>query len=118
MSQAGRPRPRYIAFKVDADRRVGRQAVANALKGRARHEGLAGDAMPRLTRYDFPHGVVWADHRWADQVRAMLGRITWVVEGGQKVPVGLEAILTSGTIKRLTQRTGVLRERGKKPGGD
>lgn len=110
MSQAGRPRPRYIALRIQGATPISRKAFQNALKGRARHEEIPDTAV-KLTRYEWPHAVVWCDHRWAPQVRAMLPNMTWAVEAAQKVPVAVETLGTSGTIKTLTTRLGILRER-------
>lgn len=105
------PRPRYVAFEVAAAVPVSRKAFANALKGRARHEGWPDGDGPHLTRYAFPHGIVRVEHTRLADARALLPGITWVQEGGERVEVAVRTLLASGTLRALTERLGVLRER-------
>ena len=111
MSKVSMPRPRYLAFEVKAATPVSRRAFANALKGRARHEGWADADGPHLTRYAFPHGIVRVEHTHAAKGRALLAGVTWAVEGGARVELTVEPLSTSGTLKALTDRVGVLKER-------
>lgn len=111
MSKVAMPRPRYVAFEVKAAAPVSRRAFANALKGRARHEGWPDADGPHLTRYAFPHGIVRVEHSRAAACRALLGAVTWAVEGGARVELAVRTLSTSGTLKALTGRVGVLRER-------
>lgn len=112
MSQAGRPRPRYIACTVTAGAPVSRRALQNALTGQARKAGIADDLLPKVTRYEQPDAVVWSDHRVAGEVRRVLQGMTWAIEGDKRVALEVETLDTSGTIRRLTRRTGALRRRG------
>lgn len=111
MSKVSMPRPRYIAFKLEAERPVSRRALANALKGRARHDGWPDADAPVLTRYAWPHGIVRVEHLHLDKARALLAAVTWAVEGDAKVALKLKALSTSGTLKALTERIGVLQRR-------
>lgn len=111
MSKVSMPRPRYVAFELKAGTPVSRRAFANALKGRARHEGWADADGPHLTRYAFPHGIVRVEHSRAAACRALLAAVTWAVEGGARVEVEVRTLSTSGTLKALTTRVGVLKER-------
>lgn len=117
MSKAHFPHWRYIAFRVRGDRAVSRRAMQNAVTGRSRKEGVADDDLPRLTRYAWPHGIVRVHHHRLAAARDWLPRITWAVQEGQKVPLRLDTLSASGTIKSLTDRLGILRERGPTDGG-
>ncbi|MEA3137034.1 MAG: hypothetical protein QOC71_1315 [Thermoplasmata archaeon] len=111
MSKVAMPRPRYLAFEVKAATPVSRRAFANALKGRARSEGWPDSEGPHLTRYAFPHGIVRVEHTRSADCRALLGGVTWAVEGGARVELAVRTLSTSGTLKALTDRVGVLKER-------
>jgi RNase P/RNase MRP subunit POP5 len=111
MSKVSMPRPRYVAFELKAASPVSRRAFANALKGRARHEGWPDADGPHLTRYAFPHGIVRVEHSRAAACRALLEAVTWAVEGGARADFTVRTLSTSGTLKALTDRVGVLRER-------
>ena len=111
MSKVSMPRPRYLAFEVKGAAPVSRRAFSNALKGRARHEGWPDADGPHLTRYAFPHGIVRVEHTRAAECRALLAGVTWAVEGGARVELAVATLSTSGTLKALTDRVGVLKER-------
>ena len=105
------PRPRYVAFELASATPVSRKAFANALRGRARHEGWPDADGPHLTRYAYPHGIVRVEHTHADKARRLLAAVTWAVEDGGKVELAVRTLSTSGTLKALTDRVGVLKER-------
>jgi RNase P/RNase MRP subunit POP5 len=105
------PRPRYVAFRIDGAKPVSRRAFNNALKGRARHEGWADADGPHLTRYGWPHGIVRVEHTHLARCRELLARVTWAVDGDAKVDLRVETLSSSGTLKALTERVGVLAER-------
>ena len=111
MSKVSMPRPRYLAFEVKAASPVSRRAFSNALKGRARHEGWSDADGPHLTRYAFPHGIVRVEHTRAAACRTLLAGLTWAVEGAARVELSVRTTSTSGTLKALTGRVGVLKER-------
>jgi RNase P/RNase MRP subunit POP5 len=105
------PRPRYLAFEVQAAAPVSRRAFANALKGRARQEGWSDGDGPHLTRYAFPHGIVRVEHTRQAAARDLLPRVTWVMEGVSRVDLAVRTLSASGTLKALTGRLGILTER-------
>ncbi len=111
MSKISMPRPRYLAFEVKAAAPVSRRAFSNALRGRARHEGWTDADGPHLTRYAFPHGIVRVEHTRAADCRALLAGVTWAVEGAARIDLAVRPLSTSGTLKALTERVGVLKER-------
>lgn len=109
MSKAHDPHWRYVALELDGPRPVSRRSLQNAIVGRARREGVS-DA-PQLTRYAWPHAIVKVHHHALAAARAWLGRIDFAVEGEQKVPLRVRTLSSSGTIKALTDRLGILQER-------
>jgi len=111
MSKAHDPHWRYVAFRLHGTRALSRRAVQNAVKGRARKDGVPDDFAPQLTRYEWPHAIVRVDHRHLADLRASLPRITWAVEDTMRVDVRVETLSSSGTIRALTDRLGVLRQR-------
>lgn len=111
MSKVSMPRPRYVAFRIDAATPVSRRAFANALKGRARHEGWTDADGPHLTRYAWPHGIVRVEHTHLAKCRALLPAVTWAMEGGTRVEIAVVTLSSSGTLKALTTRLGVLEGR-------
>lgn len=108
------PRPRYIAFRLTGTP-ISRRAFANALRGRARHEGWSDGQGPHLTRYAWPHGIVRVEHTEQSKARELLGRITWATEGTARAELTVETVGASGTLKALTGRVGFLRERDSPP---
>lgn len=105
------PRPRYVAFQVTGAQPVSRRAFGNALKGRARQEGWGDNDGPHLTRYGWPHGIVRVEHTRQAACRHLLPTVTWAMEGGARVELAVETLSSSGTLKALTERLGVLKER-------
>lgn len=110
MSKVSMPRPRYVAFRLAAATPVSRKAFGNALKGRARQAGWS-DAGPHLTRYAWPHGIVRVEHTHLARCRELLPTVAWAVEGSARVDLAVETLSSSGTLKALTERLGVLQER-------
>ena len=105
MSKVSMPRPRYIAFRIDAATPLPRRAVGNAL--RAASKGWPEDQAPKLTRYEWPHGIVRVEHTEQADAKRLLAAIT-AMDG---IPVKVETLSASGTLKALTTRIGVLTKR-------
>lgn len=105
MSKVSMPRPRYIAFRIEAAAPLQRRSVGNAL--RSASKGWAEGTAPQLTRYEWPHGIVRVEHTEQAAARKLLAGIT-VMEGA---PVKVETLSASGTLKALTTRIGVLTKR-------
>ena len=104
MSKVSMPRPRYVAFRIDGPKELARKSVSAAL--RAATKGWAEGTAPQLTRYAWPHGIVRVEHTHATQARALLAALR-DIEG----PVAVVPLSTSGTLKALTDRIGVLERR-------
>ena len=115
VSKAHDPHWRYVAFRLHGETPLSRRAVQNAVLGRARREGVPDDEAPQLTRYEWPHAIVRVHHFHLAAVREWLPRITWAVEAAARVPVTVETLSSSGTIRALTRRLGILEERGRPP---
>jgi RNase P/RNase MRP subunit POP5 len=105
------PRPRYVAFRVDAAAPISRRAFGNALRAAAKSAGWAEADGPHLTRYEWPHGIVRVDHAALSRCRALLPTLGEAVEAGGRVSMAVETLSSSGTLKALTDRLGILRER-------
>lgn len=116
MSKAHWDHYRYIAFKLEGPT-VTRRAADHGIRGRARKDGIPDDKMPQLTRYEWPYGIVKIDHKFDRTLRDSLTKWHFVVMQGEKVRVDAKPLSTSGTIKALTTRLGVLQKRlGPAPG--
>lgn len=114
MSKAHDPHWRYVAFRLEG-RPVSRRALQNALKGTARRHGVPEEHLPQLTRYAWPHAITRIDHRHLEDLRALLPRIQWAIEGDERVALAVETLSSSGTIAALTRRLGILEERSRRP---
>ncbi|MGB0653068.1 MAG: hypothetical protein ACPGQL_07685 [Thermoplasmatota archaeon] len=115
MSRPDKPKWRYIALRLQAPTPISRRGFGNALKGQVRKAEL--DPPPELTRFEWPHAIVRADHTNHLEARKMLAGMTWAIEAAAKVPLQVETLSTSGTIRRVTKRVRFLQERGPAAGG-
>lgn len=111
MSKAHDPHWRYIALRLDGDRAVSRRSLQNALLGRARKEDVADADAPQLTRYAWPHAIVKVHHHQMARARDWLPRVDFAVDG-DRVALTVQTLGASGTIRSLTERLGILDERG------
>ena len=93
-------RKRYIAFKIVAPRNIQRWELIGALQRRAEQMGMAGEglARPWLTTYKENRGVLRCAHTNTDSAIELLTSITEL--GEDSLPVTIETIVTSGTIKQ------------------
>lgn len=110
MSKAHMPHWRYVALRLSGQK-IGRRALQSALTGQARKHGIPDDRLPNLTRFDWPHAIVRFRHMDADAGRNWLPDMGWAIEGDKKHAIKVETMLTSGTIKTLTDRLGILQKR-------
>lgn len=104
--RAGDPKVRYIGFRMASDRAVPRQALIAAIKrtGRALDRDAFESAEPWLTRYDGQRGIVRCHHHGADFTRTLLNAVEKVRIDDDEVPVDLETVGTSGTIRALVTK--------------
>lgn len=105
MSKISMPRPRYVAFRITAEKAVPRRAISQAL--RQASATWVESTAPQLTRYEWPHGIVRVEHMHQAAARDLLNTLS--VIDGQAVTV--ETLSASGTLKALTDRLGVLAKR-------
>ncbi len=113
MSKAHDPHWRYIALALGGGPAT-RRGLQNAVLGRARKEGVPDDEAPQLTRFAWPHAIVKVHHHRLAEARDWLPRVAFVVEGGEKLPITVATMKSSGTIRTLTDKLGILQERGSK----
>lgn len=107
MSKVSMPRPRYVAFRIDAAKPVARRGLANALRDACKAAAWPADRPLQLTRFAWPHGIVRVEHTEAAAARGLLASVG-ACEGQ---PVAVQGLGTSGTLKALTTRLGFLQER-------
>lgn len=104
--RAGDDKVRYVAFRVEVDQDVPRQAMIQAIQQAGRHldaEGFdAADVW--LTRFDGARGIVRCRHRGAAFTRELLGGLDHISIAKIDVPVRVETVGTSGTIRAVVQR--------------
>lgn len=100
---AGDPRVRYIGFRLHTERPVDRKALIEAIRRTGRRFEGAEAAAPWLTRYDGTLGVVRCIHAGVAVTRKILDAIEEVPVDGASVPVRVETLATSGTIRTLTE---------------
>lgn len=102
----GEPRVRYIGFRLDAapdaSARVDRRSLIEALRRAGRDLEGYDAAQPWLTRFDGRLGIVRSTHTGTDTVRTLLARVDRIQVEGKEVPVKIEPLATSGTIRTLT----------------
>jgi RNase P/RNase MRP subunit POP5 len=107
MSKVSMPRPRYVAVRLEGPTPLPRRAVADLVRDAARRQGWERGMEPQLTRYEWPHAIVRVDHTLVAQARALLAAL-----GRHGLPA--TTLSTSGTLKALTGRLGILQERGER----
>lgn len=105
MSKIAMPRPRYVAFRIEAERPIARRAVGQALR-QASADWPQGTA-PQLTRYEWPHGIVRVEHTQQAAAGALLAGL----QNMEGLSVRVRTLSASGTLKALTQRIGALTQR-------
>lgn len=110
MSKAHFPHWRYVALHLEGTP-VSRRALQSAIGKAARTQGVPDDDLPHLTRFQWPHAIVRVHHHQLDAARTWLPAITAVHQEGRSVALRVQTLSTSGTIKALTDRLGVLKQR-------
>lgn len=101
------PRPRYVAFRLEAAQPVTRRGLGLALRDACKACAWPAERPLQLTRFAWPYGIVRVEHTEAAAARRLLAQVVGCDgQAVQVVPLG-----TSGTLKALTTRLGVLQER-------
>ena len=104
--KAGDPKVRYIGFRVEAPEPLPRQAMIQAIQatGRATDAVRFEAAGVWLTRFDGKRGVLRCAHPGAGFAREVLNAVMTVPVSGRAIPVTIQTVGTSGTIRALTLR--------------
>ncbi len=100
-------RKRYIAFRIDAPRNIERWELIKVLQNKAMEMGMAGDgqARPWLTVYRDNRGIMRCAHVDKEKAIELLVSVTEI--GEDKLPVKIETIITSGTIKQAKAKSSI-----------
>ncbi len=101
-SKSIKPRKRYIAFKVHAPRTISRKEVIAAIRRNTQDKNTWDRVRPWLTVFDNNEGIVRCVHTAKDEAIELLSSIK--VMGMERVPITVETLGTSGTIKNAKRR--------------
>lgn len=110
MSKAHFVHWRYIAVHLEGPA-VSRRELNRAVIALGRKRDLPEDRWPSLTRYNFPHAIVRVQHMDAWACRDWLAKGLSVKHDGGTASLAVTPLSTSGTIKAVTQRLGILLKR-------
>ncbi len=101
------PRPRYVAFALAGPMPLSRRDVGQALTQAAKRPdaGWTGPP-PQLTRYSWPHGIARCEHDQLTALRTLIPTLADLLSN-----TTLRTLSSSGTLKALTERLGILAER-------
>ncbi|MGB1586361.1 MAG: hypothetical protein ACPHID_04885 [Thermoplasmatota archaeon] len=110
MSKAHFVHWRYIAVKMDGPK-LSRRELNKAVMALGRKRGLPEGRWPSLTRYEYPHAIIRVQHMDAWACRQWLAAGLAVKDGATPATLALETLSSSGTIKTLTERLGILLKR-------
>lgn len=110
MSKAHFVHWRYIAVALDGPK-VSRRDLNRAVLELGRSRGLPEDRWPSLTRYDFPHALVRVQHMDAWPCREWLAKGLTVKHNGKATSLAVATLRTSGTVKTVTEKLGILLKR-------
>ncbi len=97
-----KPRNRYIAFKVHAPRTISRKEVITAIRRNTQDKDAWDRVRPWLTVFDNNEGILRCAHTAKDEAIELLSSIK--VMGMERVPITVETLGTSGTIKNAKRR--------------
>ncbi len=106
MSKAHMPHWRYVAVHLEGEP-AGRRSLQTAITQAARAAGVPEDRLPNVTRFEWPHAIIRFRHMDVDTGRAWLASIHDL----QGSAATVTTMKTSGTIKSLTDKLGILTKR-------
>ncbi|MBM4237346.1 MAG: hypothetical protein FJ151_02545 [Euryarchaeota archaeon] len=97
MTKAARGRRRYIAFRLSPGGAVSGEEFASAL-----NKAAAGSFAkpPRMIQFDGSRGIIRCSHFDKERMIDLLNRLRL----GEEKGVGVETLMTSGTLKTLRER--------------
>ena len=99
-SESGRKR--YIAFKIKSSHTVSRKELIAAIRKSMPDKSSWERAKPWLTVFEENMGILRCAHNGKDEAVELLASIKTI--GSRKIPVVVETLGTSGTIKRAKKK--------------
>ena len=93
-----KPKIRYITFKVHSPRIFSRKEFISAIRQNISRKEVWDKMKPWLTVFQNNQGILRCNHTEVDRAKELLISIKFV--GGEQVPVTVETLGTSGTIKK------------------
>ncbi len=91
-------RKRYIAFKIHASRTITRKEFIAAIRSSVSDRNSWDRIKPWLTTFEDNCGILRCTHIAKDEALLLLSSID--VVGRERIPIKVETIYTSGTIKK------------------
>lgn len=101
-SSIERERKRYIAFKITAPQVISRNELISAIREKVKSNESWGNMKPWLTIFEDNVGILRCVHTYKDEAVKLLTSIKIV--GKEKMPVNVETLGTSGTIKQAKRK--------------
>jgi RNase P/RNase MRP subunit POP5 len=95
-------RKRYIAFKITAPRVISRKELISTIREKVKSNESWGKMKPWLTIFEDNEGILRCVHTNKDEAVKLLTSIKIV--GKEKMPVRVETLGTSGTIKQAKRK--------------
>lgn len=106
MSKAHFAHYRYVAVEMTGNA-PSRRALQNAIGKAGKRQNIPDERRPQVTRFAWPHAILRFEHHDVDAAREWLGTLEQTQDG----PIAVRTLSTSGTIKSLTDRLGILTRR-------
>ena len=91
-------RKRYIAFRITAPRLISRNELISAIRENIKHKKSWNNMKPWLTIFENNQGILSCVHTSKSEAIELLSSLKAV--GREKVPIKVETLGTSGTIKK------------------
>ncbi len=95
-------RKRYIAFKITAPRVISRKELISTIREKVKNNESWVKIKPWLTIFEDNEGILRCVHTNKDEAVKLLTSIKIV--GKEKMPVSVETLGTSGTIKQAKRK--------------
>ncbi len=101
-SKARTPRKRYIAFKITAPRTISRKEFIVSIRQSIPDKNSWERIEPWLTVFEDNEGILRCTHTSKDEAIELLTSIKTV--GRERIPVKIETLGASGTIKKAKRK--------------
>lgn len=95
-------RKRYIAFRITAPRLISRNELISAIRENLKDKKSWNNMKPWLTIFENNHGILSCVHTSKNEAIELLSSLKAV--GREKVPIKVDTLGTSGTIKKARNR--------------